>query len=494
LKRFLSLFTLSVLAAFRVTAAEQQGQLDASPVLFSVLAAINAAGYDTDLASPANHPLREMIRRELAAKKLSVLDDLKYFVRKHHKTDPAADLAQYISFALSVKGPPDFDSKFRKVDVPPDVAALDGFSGLMARFYDQAGVDELWKKSQPAFDQVIERYHEPVSQAVLEVNSYLRNVTSGYLGRRFQIYIDLLGAPNQIQVRGYADDYIIVLTSSPEPQIDDIRAAYLGYLIEPPAIKYSDLVMKNRGLTDYAQMAPALPEAYKSDFLLLTTRSLIKAIESRLSRGGKRQEMVDQALREGYVLTPYFAEQLVVYEQQQDSMRMYFPELIKSINLKREEKRLEGVKFSAVASVRKAKTTAAPASGPPPVSAARKALDEAENLYRDRQLDKARQAYTRLLGETEEKSLHAASYYGLARIAVLQKDPELAERLFQKSLESAPEPPVRAWVEVYLGRLSDAAGERDEAMNHYKQALAVEGGSAAARDAAEKGMQASFKK
>ena len=48
-------------------------------------------------------------------------------------------------------------------------------------------------------------------------------------------------------MRGYADDYYIVITPSPEPQIDDIRNAYLGYLIDPSAIKYSDLIMKKRG-------------------------------------------------------------------------------------------------------------------------------------------------------------------------------------------------------------------------------------------------------
>ena len=80
----------------------------------------------------------------------------------------------------------------------------------------------------------------------------------------------------------------------------------------------------------------------------------------------------------------------------------------------------------------------------------------------------------------------------LARIALLQRDPELAERLFQKAIESSPEAPVRAWSEVYLGRLSDAAGERAEAIKHYKEAMAVEGASAMAKDAAQKGMQQSF--
>jgi tetratricopeptide (TPR) repeat protein len=493
LKRVFSLIALSAIAAFRVGAAEQHGQLDGNITLFTVFAAINAAGYDTELASGANHPLRAAVRQELAGKKLTVLSDLKYFVTKHHKNSPAADLGQYISFALSVKGPPDFDYRFRKVDLPPDVEPMDGFSSLIARFYYEAGIDELWTKSQPALDREIERYQEPVAQAVLEVNAYLRNVTSGYLGRRFQIYLDLLGAPNQVQVRNYVDDYFVVVTPSPEPRVADIRNAYLGYLLEAPAAKYSDLIMKNRGLIDFVQNAPALPDIFKTDFLLLTTRSLIKAIDSRLARGGQRQAIVDEALREGYILAPFFAEQLPAYEKQQESMRMYFPEIMKALDLKKEERRLENAKFAPAPAVRKAKTVEAP-QPPPQLSPAKKALEEAENLYRERDLEKAKQAYTKLLSNSDEQSLHASSYYGLARIAVLQRDPELAERLFQKALESSPEPSDRAWVEVYLGRLSDAAGERSEAVNHYQRALAVEGGSAAAREAAQKGIQQSFQK
>lgn len=473
----------------RASAADEHGQLDASETLFAVLAAINAGGYDADLVSPANHPLRALVRNALAAKALPVMPDLKYFLLKHRKSSPTADLSQYISFALAVKGPPDFESRFRTVDRPPDVEALEGFQDLMVRFYREGNIDELWKKSQPAFEQVIARYHEPVSEAILQVNAYLRNMTSGYLGRRFQIYIDLLGAPNQIQVRGYADDFFVVLTPSPEPQIEDIRNAYLSYLLDPTAIKYSDVIDKKRGLIDYAQNARALPEIYKSDFLLLLSKSLIKAIEARLTKG-RQQAMVEEALREGYILTPYFAEQLPAYEKQQESMRIYFPEMVNAIDLRKEERRLQNVQFAAEPHIRKAKGPAAPPSAE--LAGARKTLEDAENLYDHRDLEKAKQAYTRALRETDEQPLHASSYYGLARIALLQRDPELAERLFQKAIESSPEAPVRAWSQVYLGRLSDAAGDRPEAVKHYQEALAVEGASAMAKDAAQKGIQQSF--
>ena len=50
---------------------------------------------------------------------------------------------------------------------------------------------------------------------------------------RFQIYIDLLGAPNQIQTRSYGSNYYVVVTPSAEPRIRDVRHAYLHYLLDP---------------------------------------------------------------------------------------------------------------------------------------------------------------------------------------------------------------------------------------------------------------------
>ena len=82
----------------------------------------------------------------------------------------------------------------------------------------------------------------------------------------------------------------------------------------------------------------------------------------------------------------------------------------------------------------------------------------------------------------------------MARIALLQNDPETAERLFQKTLELEPEPQDKAWVYVYLGRLSDLAGEREAAAKHYQSALAVEGASEKARETARQGSQGAFRK
>jgi tetratricopeptide (TPR) repeat protein len=90
--------------------------------------------------------------------------------------------------------------------------------------------------------------------------------------------------------------------------------------------------------------------------------------------------------------------------------------------------------------------------------------------------------------------LKAKAYYGLARIAALRNDPDLAVSLFKKTLESSPEDREKAWALTYLGRLSDIAGEPEEAANYYKAALAVEGASDAARSMARKGASGAFRR
>ncbi|MGA2268691.1 MAG: tetratricopeptide repeat protein [Bryobacteraceae bacterium] len=473
-----------IMALTAPAAMPEGGQLDASPGLFTVMAAINAAGYAADLSSPNNHPLREAIRAALARRNIPSLAAIKDLFERHRKTNDTAELSQYISLALSVGGPPDFAFKIRDVEIPPDVVPLKALSPLLAAFYKEANIEDLWRRSQGAIDQYIGRYHEPVSEAVLQVNAYLRQPTSGFRGRRFQIYIELLAAPNQIQTRSYGYDYTIVITPSPEPRIFDVRHAYLHYLLDPLSTRYEEILNRKKGLSDHAQRAPALGDAFKQDFLLLTTESLIKAVEARLDHA---PETVQAALREGYILAPYFAERLPVYEKQEQAMTFYYPELVGAIDAVKEDKRLSMAEFNKQETVRAVKS--APPPPPPPLTGAAKTLEDAEQLYTARDLDKAKKSYLDVIEQTDSQPMHAAAYYGLARIAVLQKDPETAEKLFAKTLESQPEAQVRAWALVYLGRLFMAAGDREQAAKHFQDALKVDGASLPARQAAELGVQ-----
>jgi tetratricopeptide (TPR) repeat protein len=464
-------------------------QLDASQALFTVMAAINAVGYDADLDSPSNSPLRAAVRRWVAAKAPPSLAELRRFYLDHRQTDPLAQLSQYVSFALSVDEPPEFRWRYRQQDLAPDVQALDGLQGLLARFYQEADIAEVWHQSQPAIEEALSRYHRPVTEALTRVNAYLRTSNSEQLGARFQIYVELLAAPNQVQTHSFRNDYFVLLTPSPDSQIEGVRHAYLHFMLDPLPVRHAAELDKKRGLIDYAQNAPFLEDYYKNDFPRLANECLIKAVEARMAPSSARQGLVDQALRQGFVVTPAWADALVLYEKQEQSLRFFFPSLVAAIDLKREEQRLDKIEFATERPAPKIRLAEHPVEPVGP----QKTLEDAERMYfaEPPDLVNAQAGYLRVLNGTEDKKLQAKAYYGLARVALRQNDPDTAEKLFGKTLESEPDAQVKAWADVYLGRLANAAGESQRAIQRYQAALAVEGASDKARQAAREGIEKS---
>jgi tetratricopeptide (TPR) repeat protein len=484
-----SVFPAILAIAFAAHAAPaESGQLDASPTLFTVMAAINLCGYDADLDSPNNHPVRQAIRNELSKRNLSSLGALKEFYARHRAHNDTDELSQYISFALTAGPPPTFAIKMRDVEIPPDVSGMTELPGLLAAFYKEANIEELWKRSQPAIDQYINRYHTGVSEAVLQSNVYLRQQTSGFKGVRFQIFLELQGAPNQVQTRSYGNEFTIVITPSPTPRIFEVRHAYLTYLLDPLATRNQEVLARKKYIMDHAQRARLLPDQYKNDFLLMTTASLVKAVEARLD---KQPQKVGQALSEGFILAPYFFEQLPAFEAQEQAMLLYYKELVSSIDLGKEDARLGKVTFSSEPPARPVRAPSEPV--PVALTGVAKTLDDAEKLYRANQFEESKKLFLAALQETDLQSQHAAAYYGLGRIAVRQNDPETGERLLNKALEMQPEPWIRAWTLVFLGRLSLAAGEKEQALQQFRSALILEGASDEARKQAQLGIDQSSK-
>ena len=72
----------------RATAPSDQNQLDGNEALFTVLAAINMAGYDDQIDAASTHPFRHQLRTELGTRSLDSIFELKRFFRDHKIADP----------------------------------------------------------------------------------------------------------------------------------------------------------------------------------------------------------------------------------------------------------------------------------------------------------------------------------------------------------------------------------------------------------------------
>ena len=117
-------------------------------------------------------------------------------------------------------------------------------------------------------------------------------------------------------------------------------------------------------------------------------------------------------------------------------------------------------------------------------------LTNLAELYREqRRFPEAEKLFQQAIQQAMRKSEQAAGYYGLARIALAQDNPDDAETLLEQTLELEPEASIHAWALVYLGKLKLEVGEREKAAICFQDALKVEGATDLARTEAQKGLQ-----
>jgi tetratricopeptide (TPR) repeat protein len=492
LSKTIRTFLALVVAAgcFSSVARPAEGdQLDADIRLFTVMAAVNAAGYDDSYGSPSDSLVRHAVREALAGFEGSSLTLLRNFYEQNKLSDPGENLSQYVSYALNCGGPPDFALQAEvPTDLPPDVRRIRELSRLLSEFYQQADIEGLWQRYQPAFEQEIERYQEPLVRSLFRAAGYLREPPSSPQVQKFRVLFDLLAAPNSINIRSYRGVVYVVVHHSPELRIEEIQHAFLLHLLDPFSVRYAAEVAQKDVLARTAMFAPALDEMYKTDFQLLVTKSLVKAVEVKLSRmpEAEKQARIDRDLREGFVLTPYFYEKLAEYEDQPQPMSAYYPDLIKGIDTRRETARLQSIEFAAAPS----RPATVQQAARPKISEGDRLLDEAEKLLRADRLEQSRAKFDEALEKSGGRS--APAIYGLARVAVSDADPELALEYLHEALESDPDPAIESMSHVYIARIEDIMGNREQAVEHYRLALAVTGIPEPARQLAEKGLQEQF--
>ena len=456
-----------LLARIPARAQQQEGSviLQPSEQVFCVMAALNAGGYDTGLGLAKADDTREEARKYLDQLPAQMTKSLRSFYSEHHvEGDPGADLGQYISLALLMGPPPDFKLTVPQTDLPPDAKAVSGLVPLLKALYVDAKLHDLWTELQGRYHAAQLRYSPLVRQAILMTDVYFRFPVGQYLGRTYRIDLDLLGAPDQAQARIYGMDYYLVVTASKQPTMDEIRHQYLHFLLDPLAAQYADDINEKARLRATAYRAPALDSAFKGDFPLLVTECLIRAAELRLDK--RPPEEAEKRLAEmtasGLILVRYFYESLMIFEKQEASMTVFYRQMIQRINPLDEERRLAKVTFTPAPTP--------PAQAPPPKAKTEeeRSLDEADNLfYRGRYSD-AKLAYQAVLEKLDPKSERAL--FGLAIVASNMRKPDLAEEYFRKTLETARDLRLVTWSHIYLGRLDDLRGKRNDALAHYRAA------------------------
>lgn len=478
------MFAVALLIASASAQNRPQVSLETSETLFTVLTAINTCGYDQELNT--SDPLRMQIRAEVAKAVANtpgaqdVIAPMCAYYRQRQTNDASRDLAQYVSLALYLEEPPTFNLKVKQAELPPDANGVADLIPHLQAFYQKLGLHAIWERHRERYTELTEIYHAPLAKMTFDTEIYLKMPSAGYLGRQFTVYLDAMGAPGQTNARNYAADYYVVIspTSGTAIKMQQIRHTYLHYLLDPLALKNGGSFKRLEPLLEDVKLSP-MDDAFKSNISLLVTECLVRAIEERLTKipDAEHSQHLQEADKEGYVLTRYFYDALGKFEKDPAGMRNAYTDMVGSIEIGKEMKRASLIEFSGEAA-------------PELLHLAGK-KDEHLLLNAERRLaagdpETAQKLAQKALDEQEEDPGRAL--FILAEVATANRDLDGARKYFQQALQTAHEPKVIAWSHIYLGRIFDLQEDRFNALDQYRAALVASSALPEAKLAAQRGM------
>jgi hypothetical protein len=507
------LFVLSLLLVLAPTvlffsapaqAAQTEGDVsgpveaEASPQLFATMCALYAAGLDVGGTSVDTDPTFAEVRARLHQVHGPATDALGKYYRDHELQSPAATLSRFITFAIVAGPPPKFTPSLHREELPPDVLELDGFSQVLANFYQEAQIEDLWRLVQPSYEKGALSLREPLGRIVLTGTGYLRQLVRPGSGT-FTAYPEPL-VGGQTQFRNAGVHYGIIV----DPKLDSfdlMRHAFLHFLLDPLPIRYQDQIKVDEPLFRIGATAPRLSPEFRLDYSDFFTECLVRAVELKLRRlpPDKLAQELNEDDADGYVLIrPLFAA-LAKFEASEPPMSTYFPELVRSIDVNAERKRLQTVAFAPASNAGGTETARdlhGGQSGASISSQVNAALSEGERAIAAQDPAAAASAFQRVLAQQPN---NPRALYGLAVASLLQRDAAHARELFEQVVSGAKgaagtglDPVALSWSHIYLGRMHDLDGDRDQALDDYRAALAVAGVPDDARAAAQRGIEQGY--
>ena len=483
------------------TTPQSTVSVDGSEAMFTTICALLAAGFESNISSDNWTSFRAQMRERLRQQQGPAVEAVREFYRQHELRDPGATLSRYLWFGL-VSGPaPGFQPVLRRDDLPPEVIALEGFSEILSNYYQEQKIGQLWRQVQPIYNREVERLHEPVSQIVFVASGYLREILEPSGPRTFAIVVEPL-VGRITNVRNFGDHYALVLSGGEEIPTDVVRHAFLHFLLDALPLMYPHVTAVKHPLFEKAATAPRLAPELKDDYASYFAECTVRAVELKLKRmsPGEREAAMSRDDEDGYVLVKPLFGALPKFENSEPSMKLFFPDLVRAIDLGAEAKRLTAVKFAPADTAKPEDETAseevarrrnsAPTTVPNDAEVIT-ALTEGERRIAEKNPRAAEASFQKVLTKYPDQ---ARAWYGIGLVALLDHDAARAKQVFGRLTAgehaATQDPMVLAWSHVYLARIYDDEGNPEVAKMEYQSVLSVEGGPEQAKQAAQKGLAA----
>jgi tetratricopeptide (TPR) repeat protein len=271
--------------------------------------------------------------------------------------------------------------------------------------------------------------------------------------------------------------------------------------LDPLPLTYAHVVVVKRPIYELAAKAPRLAPDLRDEYFSWFTECTVRAVEIKLQKlsPGEREVSLARNDADGYVMVRPIYGGLANFEKSEPAMKIYFPDLVRGIDLKAEELRVAEVKFAPADSNGPASSLSAeevarrrkalPATVPNDQDALA-SLTEGERRIAEHNPRAAEIAFKSVLVKYPDQP---RAWFGLGMVAVLDHDAVRAKEVFGRLTvgehAAGHDPMVMAWSYVYLARVLEDEGQLESAKSDYQSAINVQGAPAQAQQAAQKGLK-----
>ena len=450
------------------------------------MAALNVAGFAEESSGKGMSSARNYLLERTRDVDADLLQQLRDFYKSH---DPPANLflenpqSAYISLALWLGPPPDFELDADLADLPPDALFVRGFDELVRRFWKEAKLTEVWEVIGPFYQREIERYRPLLEEIVKATLEYFRVPLRVALGKEIILIPDLLDVKDMVNARNLERRYFVVVGPSDDAsgQRRQLEHEYLHFLLDNLIQKYGASLLEHEALLDLAQQQPNTRHDYQNQFLLVASESLIEAVHTRLAPPSTPEELENRLVRlfrRGLILAPYFYRSLEKYEKlPEQTLPTYLETIIEDL----EEGAIgnDARSIKEVEERRKAEATRLQEEDHTREEEVRRhnefvtQFNEASRLLADEQFEAAR-ALLLQLSEVRPEDGKISFYLGQTAFQLGDYNAAL-EYYRQSSLAPGLELWLVGWSRVRMGRIHASRGDFAEARRLFSEVAAMEG-------------------
>lgn len=312
----------------RPAPVEEYVQLQADERLFTLFAALNAAGYDEENNEQGMSDVRRQVRAALTQPG-GATSPLPPTLRPYLALCRFIHVSQCATWVLQRGPAPDFARAVDGWAINAPAFLFLGFDRALAAFYRQADIASLWAAQRPAYEAEIARYRRLATPAVEDVFAYLRITAPPTAG--------VMVLPNLIDAywRGYGprvgDLSYVVMGPAVAPNVGLIQHEAMHPILNPLVDAHLGVIERVQADRLFAALKPHVAAGYRT-WPSILHESAIRAVEVRLADPADRERLIRQEDADGFPLVRPLAARLAEYEAGTQTLAEFMPRLLDALN------------------------------------------------------------------------------------------------------------------------------------------------------------------